>query len=241
MHEQIKLSIVIPAYREEKRIHIILEAVEKYVKSKPFPTETIIVVDASPDNTAQVAKQYADRIPSLTVFEGKENRGKGGAVQDGVRLARGEYVVFADADNSTPIEQVDKLLEYIDQYDLVIGSRYCPKGKLAIPQSLTRRMGSRVLNSIIQLLAVPGIKDTQCGFKLFKTEVAKDIFKRETIYGFSFDIEILAIARILKYKVKEEGIIWYDNPHSTVSPIKDGLRMIGDAWQIRKNIVKKIY
>jgi dolichyl-phosphate beta-glucosyltransferase len=235
------LSIIIPAYREEKRIHIILEAIAKYEKTKSFKIETIVVADASPDKTVEVATKYVDKLRSLTIIDNKINKGKGGAVQEGILTAKGQYILFADADNSTPVEQVDKLLKFVHKYEVVIGSRYCDDGKLAVPQSLTRIIGSRGLNAIIQLLAVSGIEDTQCGFKLFESKAAGEIFKRQTINGFSFDIEILAIAKKLGYKIKETGITWYDNPHSTVSPIKDGLRMIGDAWRVRKNIIRGVY
>lgn len=236
-----KLSIVVPAYNEEKRIHTILEAIEKYVKGKDFRIETLIVVDGSPDNTADVAEAYSDKIPNFRVIRGRENRGKGGAVAHGFSLAKGKYVVFSDADNSTPIEQVDKLLKYAENFDVVIGSRYCSGGKLAVPQPFYRIAGSRFLNILIQLLAVPGVKDTQCGFKLFEREAANRIFSKMSVKGWSFDIEILAIARKLGYKIKEVGITWYDNPHSAVNPIKDGLRMITDSWQVRKNIISGVY
>lgn len=235
------LTVIVPAYNEEKRIHIILDAIAKYEKTKSFRVETIVVVDASPDRTAEVARSFIGKLSNLKVIEGKVNKGKGGAVREGVSVARGKYVLFADADNSTPIEQADKLLKYADQYEVVIGSRYCRGGRLSIPQSFVRRFGSRVLNIIIQSLAVSGIKDTQCGFKLFENKAARDIFGLQTIFGFSFDIEILAIAKKLGFKIKETGIVWYDNPHSTVSPIRDGAKMIGDAWQVRKNILKGVY
>lgn len=235
------LSIIVPAYKEEKRIPIILEAIAKYEQTKDFKVETIVVADASPDRTAEVAKSYIGKLANLRVIEGKENKGKGGAVREGMLAAQGKYIVFADADNSTPIEQVDKLLQYADKYPVVIGSRYCDGGKLAIPQSFVRRAGSRALNIVIQMLAISGIKDTQCGFKLFENKAAQDIFKRQTIFGFSFDVEILAIAKKRGYKIKEAGITWYDNPHSTVNPFKDGFRMVGDAWRVRKNIIKGLY
>ncbi|HOX40876.1 MAG TPA: glycosyltransferase, partial [bacterium] len=123
MEESYYLSIVVPAYKEEDRIPVMMDAIEKYVKSKDFPIETIILVDASPDNTAGVAKGYADRIPNLRVIVGRVNRGKGGAVKHGIMEARGKYIVFADADNSTPIEQVDKLLKHVSRHEVVIGSR----------------------------------------------------------------------------------------------------------------------
>lgn len=241
MDNIIFLSIVIPAYKEEKRIHIILDAIAKYEKTKDFQIETIVVVDASPDRTAEVAKGFKDKLSHLRVIEGKVNKGKGGAVQEGMLAARGKYIIFADADNSTPIEQADKLLKYADRHDVIIGSRYCDGGKLAVPQSLFRRVGSRGLNWAIQFLAIFGIKDTQCGFKLFSQKAAKEIFAKQTIFGFSFDIEILAIAKKLGYKIKEAGITWYDNPHSTVSPIKDGVRAVRDSWQVRKNIIAGKY
>ncbi|MCL5411063.1 MAG: glycosyltransferase family 2 protein [Patescibacteria group bacterium] len=239
--KEIYLSIVVPAYKEEDRIHKILDAIEGYQDSHEFLTETIIVVDGSPDNTAEEAKKYAKKIENLRIIDRKENRGKGYTVKEGMLAAIGKYVLFTDADNSTPIKQVDKLLKYIETYDVVIGSRYCEGGKLARPQPFYRIIGSRVLNHIIQSLAAPKIKDTQCGFKLFKAKAAQEIFKRQTFDRFSFDIEILAIARSLKLWVKEVGITWYDDPHSTVNPIKDGLRMIKDSWQVRKNLKARKY
>ena len=239
--KEIYLSIVIPAYNEEKRIHKILDSIVEYEKSCKFLVETVIAIDASPDDTLKVAEAYKNKISNLVILDGKVNRGKGGAVQEGFKVARGKYIIFADADNATPIEQVDKLLAYVDKYDVVIGSRYCKGGKLAIPQSFVRRAGGRGLNILIQALAVSGIRDTQCGFKLFEAKAAREIFTRLTIFNFSFDIELLAIALHLGYKVKEVGIIWYDDPHSTVSPIKDGLKMVLNAWTIRKNIVKGKY
>jgi dolichyl-phosphate beta-glucosyltransferase len=235
------LSVVIPAYNEEKRISTILQAILDFEKTKTFQIQTIVVVDASPDRTAEVAKSFIGKISNLTVIEGKVNKGKGGAVQEGMLTAQGEYILFADADNSTPIEQVDKLLKYSEKNEVVIGSRYCKGGKLAIPQPITRRFGSRVLNLIIQALAIPGIRDTQCGFKMFSNRAAKEIFQHQTIFDFSFDIEILAIAKKLGYKIKETGITWYDNPHSTVNPLKDGVRMIKDAWRVRKNLLDNVY
>ncbi|OQA04599.1 MAG: Undecaprenyl-phosphate 4-deoxy-4-formamido-L-arabinose transferase [bacterium ADurb.Bin400] len=239
--DEIYLSIVIPAYKEEERIHLILDAISTYQKHHDFAIETIVVVDGSPDNTAATALKYENKLPNLTVIDRKENHGKGYSVKEGVLKAKGKYVLFADADNSTPVEQADKLLEFAESYDVVIGSRYCPNGKLARPQPIHRIIGSRVLNMIIQALAIAGIRDTQCGFKLFESKVAKEVFKRQTFERFSFDIELLAIAKRLGYSIKEVGITWYDNPHSTVNPIKDGLRMIRDAWQVRKNIVAGLY
>lgn len=241
MNSEIELSIIIPAYKEEKRISTVLSAIEKYVKNNEFKVETIVVVDGSPDKTAEVAESFVEGIPGLRIIDRKENLGKGATVREGVLAAKGKYILFTDADNSTPIDQVSKLLPFMNRYEVVIGSRYIEGGKIAIPQSIVRRAGSRVLNVIIQTIAIYGIRDTQCGFKLFQSEPAREIFSRTTLTNFSFDIELLAIAKKLGYKIKEVGINWYDNPHSTVSPIKDGWQMIKDAWHIRKNIISGKY
>lgn len=235
------LTIVIPAYKEEKRIHKILDAIAKYQKEKEFTIETIVVCDASPDDTAGVVRQYKDKLNDLRVIEGKVNKGKGGAVQEGMLSAKGKYIIFADADNSTPIEQADKLLRFVPKYEVVIGSRYCDGGKLAVSQSLFRRLGGRAMNLAIQTLAIAGISDTQCGFKLFSNQAAKKIFQKQTVFNFSFDIEILVIAKRLGFMIKEVGITWYDDPHSTVSPIRDGVRIIKDSWNIRKNVLAGKY
>lgn len=241
MNNEIELSIVIPAYKEEKRISVVLEAIEKYLLGVDFKVETIVVVDGSPDRTAEVAESFKSRIVGLKVIDRQQNLGKGATVREGVLAAKGKYILFTDADNSTPVEQVGKLLPYAKKYEVVIGSRYSDGGKIAVPQSLVRRIGSRIINIFIQTIAVYGIRDTQCGFKLFQAEPARQIFTRTTLSNFSFDIELLAIAKKLGYKIREVGINWYDNPHSTVNPIKDGLQMISDAWHIRKNIIAGKY
>jgi len=241
MPQEFYLSIVIPAYREETRIHKILEAIVEYQKGKDFLIETLVVIDGSPDNTVDSVKKFSDKIPNLRVINRLKNKGKGYTVKEGVLHSSGKFILFADADNSTPVKQADKLLKYVDKYQVVIGSRYCRGGKLAHPQPFYRVLGGRGMNLIIQLLAARGIKDTQCGFKLFEREAALKIFKLQTFDRFSFDIELLAIARKLGYKTKEVGITWYDDPHSTVNPIKDGLQMVRDSWIIRKNITKGLY
>ena len=241
MSSDFYLSIVIPAFREEKRISQVLDAIVEFEKDCDFSIETIVVDDASPDSTVKVVKKYENIIKNLVIIEEKVNKGKGGAVSVGVMKARGKYIVFADADNATPIEQVKKLLNYIGDYEVVIGSRYCEGGKLAVPQSVVRIIGGRLLNRLIQYAVAPGIKDTQCGFKLFEAKAAKNIFSNLTIYGWSFDIEVIGIAKALGYKVKEVGVTWYDSPHSTLHPFKDGLKMIKDAWQIKKNIRESVY
>ncbi len=241
MSEKPYLSVVVPAYKEEHRIHKILDAIIKFQEKQSYQIEIIIVLDGSPDNTKMQAQKYYGVIPNIRIIDRKENKGKGYTVKEGILAAKGDWILFSDADNSTPISQVNKLLEHTKDNHVLIGSRYIQGSKLARPQPFYRIWGSRFLNLIIQLFAVPGIKDTQCGFKLFEYKAAKEIFNHMTFNRWSFDIEILAIARHLGYKITEVGITWYDDPHSQVNPIKDGLRMIKDAWQVRKNIYMKLY
>ncbi|MFA5157904.1 MAG: dolichyl-phosphate beta-glucosyltransferase [Patescibacteria group bacterium] len=241
MENDIKLSIVIPAYKEETRIHKSLDAIIKYEKGHDFVVETLVVLDGTPDNTLSVVEKYKDKLKHLKIIDRKENKGKGYTVKEGVLAAKGKFILFTDADNATPIEQVDKLLEYTDKYQIVIGSRYIKGGKLAVPQGIIRKIGGRALNLMIQGLAVPGIIDTQCGFKLFEHSAGKNVFEKMTFDRFSFDIEVLAIGKKLDYKVKEVGITWFNDPHSTVSPVKDGLKMIRDAWRVNRNIAKGLY
>lgn len=241
MSERPYLSIVVPAYKEEKRIHKILDAIIDYEKDHDFAVEVIIVIDGHQDKTTEAADKYKEKIAGLKIIDRKENKGKGYTVKEGMLAASGKYIIFVDADNATPIEQVDKLLKFVSEYPVIIGSRYIQGGRLAIPQTLFRKLGGRALNLVIRMLAVPGISDTQCGFKLFSHSAAKEIFRRMTFDRWSFDIEVLSIARVHDYKIKEVGITWYNDPHSLVSPIKDGLRMIRDAWTVRKNIKQGIY
>jgi len=239
--KEVYLSIVVPAHNEEKRIHSILNDIVKYEGTHDFGVEIIVVINGSTDKTAEIVNGYKSKIENLIVVDTDDKLGKGGAVQKGMMMAKGKFIIFSDADNSTPIAQADKLLKFAEDFPVVIGSRYCKEGRLAKPQPFSRLIGGRGLNLILQILLTPGIKDTQCGFKLFEREAARAIFKRETVFGWSFDVEILAIAKILGYKIKEAGVIWYDNPHSAVHPVKDALQMISDAWRVRLNILEGRY
>jgi len=241
MNDQPYLSVVIPAYKEEKRINKILSAIVEYQTKHDFEIEVIVVLDGTPDDTLTAALNFQNKLQGLKVINRKENRGKGYSVKEGMLKSSGKYRLFADSDNSTPFDQVDKLLDFMKKYDVVIGSRYVEGGGQKKRQPLVRIIGSRILNLFIRTLAVRGIKDTQCGFKLFKDTAAREIFKRQTIERWSFDIEILAIARQLSYNIAEVPVIWNDDPHSTVSPIKDGLKMIAASWEIRKNVLRGIY
>jgi glycosyltransferase involved in cell wall biosynthesis len=235
------LSVVIPAYKEEKRIHKILDKIVAYGASHDFDIEVIVVLDGTPDETARVVESYRVQLPCLRVIDRKENRGKGYSVREGMLAARGRYRLFADADDSTAFEQVDLLLQQMEAHHVAIASRYVAGGMQTVKQSFVRIVGSRVLNMIIRVLVVPGIHDTQCGFKLFRAEAAETIFSRAVVDDWSFDFEVLAIARLRGFLVAEVPVVWNDDPHSTLSPIKDGIAMVRAAWQVRRNVRSDLY
>lgn len=235
------LSVVIPAYKEEQRIHKVLDSIVAYTKTHAETVEVIVVLDGTPDRTADAVAVYRAQLPNLQIIDRKENRGKGYTVREGMLAAHGQYRLFADADNSTAFEQVDALLAQMDSHDIAIASRYVSGGRQSEKQPFARIIGSRVLNMIIRTLVVPGIADTQCGFKLFRANAAQEIFSRATVNDWSFDFEVLAIARVLGCTVAEVPVVWNDDPHSTLSPIKDGVAMIRAAWAVRNAIRRGTY
>lgn len=231
------LSVVIPAYNEQKRLPKTLRSIARYIARSSNTIEVIVVDDGSTDNTVNLAQRYAPEIPHLRVIALSKNHGKGHAVQQGVFAAKGKYILFMDADNSTPISEVEKLLPYITTNQVVIGSRATASSDILIAQPWYRRLLGRVGNLLIRTLAVKGIQDTQCGFKLFRHRAAKQIFKRLQIMRFGFDMEILSIAQnVLGYKIKEVGVSWIDAPGSKVHPIRDGRRTLQELFRIAYNL-----
>lgn len=237
------LSIIIPCYNEEQRIQKYFENFERFAKSAPYKVEVIFVNDGSSDKTAKVIEDILDKENSglFRLVSFTRNHGKGYAVKRGIFAARGRFILFADADNATPIEQVDKLLTYANVYDVIIGSRYIQKGTVQKSESLVRVVGARFLNLAIRVMIGLKIVDTQCGFKLFEASAARDIFSRQTFEGFSFDVEILAIAKKLGYKIIEVPVTWIHDPNSKVEPIKEGFRFLKALIIIRWNFLTRKY
>lgn len=237
--EEIFLSVVIPAYNESRRIGKTLNIILDYLEKKDFNYEIIVVDDGSKDNTKQLAE--ALKIPNLRIESYGENRGKGYAINHGVNQAKGKYILFADADNSTPFQEVDRLLEHIEQYDVVIGSRYLKNSNIKVKQSFLRIMASRFGNLLIQILILPGIPDTQCGFKMFKQTVAKKIFYRQTIWRWGFDMEILRIAKEQKMTIKQVSVDWYNDEASRIQSRKVFLKTLNELFRIRWNSFVGLY
>lgn len=237
----IYLSVVIPAYNEERRIGKTLVSIRDFLNKQNYNYEIIVVDDGSNDTTKDIINIMADGWPQLRFIYNQINRGKGAVVRQGVLNSKGQCILFTDADNATPIEQVDKLLQHIEEFPIVIGSRHCPGGKIHIPQARHRIILSRASNLLIRLLAVPGVWDTQCGFKLFECNAGKNIFANIQLARFGFDFEALAIAQHLGYKFKEVGIEWYNDPESKVRAGKEALRTLRDLLKIKSNLMRGVY
>ena len=230
------ISIIIPAFNEEKRIAGSLEKLAAFLKTRKETFEVIVVDDASTDGTRKVAEKFANQIPNLRVIrlEKSPYEGKGLAVNKGVSVAKGDIVVFTDADFSTPIEEIDKLLEKIDEgFDIAIGSRALDRSLVKTKQSFVREFIGRVWNFLVQRIALPGIVDTQCGFKAFRLSSSKELFEKERIFDFGFDVELLYLARKKGLKIAEIPVIWNNHPESKVHPVKDSIAMFTDLFKIR--------
>jgi dolichyl-phosphate beta-glucosyltransferase len=203
--------------------------------------EIIVVDDGSNDNTAGVVNAMKERIHELHCVRYIPNRGKGYAVKVGVEKSRGEYILFTDADNSTPIEAFEKFYPLLSHTTVVIGSRYMADSDVKIRQPKYRILLGRLGNFLIRVFLFGNIRDTQCGFKAFQHRAAKELFSRMKINGFGFDIEILSIAYLLKYSVREVPVSWYNSPVSRVRPIKDALRTFTELLYIKLNLMSGRY
>ena len=214
------LSIIIPAYNEEERIGKTLRRVDAYLKEQVFTAEIVVVIDGAKDNTARVASDLQAEIVNLRVIDRKENRGKGYTVREGILAAMGEIRLFSDADNSTDISHFDKMKSLFQQnYDIVICSRDkkdAAGATQAVPQSFFKRQLGNMGNLFIQLFAVRGIWDTQCGFKAFRAKAVEQIFSRAKIDRWGFDVEVLALARKFNYRVGIVPAYWINDPKSHV-------------------------
>lgn len=227
------LSIVIPAHNEERRLPQTLGQVIDFVKQQPFETEVLVVENASRDNTLQVVQGYASRYPFIKAMH-IDLPGKGRAVQVGMLAATGAYRFFADADFSMPVAEISRFIPPALDVPVAIASREA-RGAVRYHEPAYRHITGRVFNSLIRLLVLHDLDDTQCGFKMFRADAAADLFPRQTLMGWSFDVELLYIARRRGYKILEMGVPWYFNPESKVNVLRDSWRMFTDLIAIRRN------
>lgn len=226
--------MVIPAYDEDPRILPTLERVRDYLGSQDFSWSVTVVSDGSRDRTCDIVEAFAKENPGFALHAYKPNQGKGNAVRVGMLNCPGEWKLFSDADLATPIEEVEKLRAAVNaQIPIAIGSRPLRESRLEVRQPWYREMLGRLANGIIQMLGMRGIHDTQCGFKLFRGDVAEDIFSRCKMKGFSFDFEALMIAHDLNYSIAEVPVIWRHQEGSKVKLWRDVPRALRDLVKLR--------
>ncbi|HEC91526.1 MAG TPA: glycosyltransferase family 2 protein [Candidatus Atribacteria bacterium] len=237
-----KLSVIIPAYNEEKRLPRTLREIDEYLKKQDYDSEIIVVSDGSTDKTVEVVKNLMNYIENLKILDFKKNRGKGFGVRQGMLKAMGDYRLFTDADNSTSIDQVEKMWPFFEKgYDVVIGSRDVKGAVLSPPQPWWRRLLGDIFRFLTHIICGTwGILDTQCGFKGFTKKAAENIFKETKINGFAFDPEILVIAKKFGYKIKEIPVRWRNDPESKVK-FKNMIKMGIGLFKIRLNLISHKY
>jgi dolichyl-phosphate beta-glucosyltransferase len=237
---EIFLSIIIPAYNEEGRLPGTLRQVSDFLSTQSYSSEVLVIENGSSDHTLQVAQEFAQSYPQLRVLQCTQ-RGKGLAVRQGMLAARGEYRFMCDADLSMPIAEVSRFLPpKLNDIDIAIASRETP-GAVRYHEPHYRHIVGRVYNGLIRLVALPGLQDTQCGFKCFRGGLVEELFSRQTLGGWSFDVELLFIARRRGYHIAEVPIAWEYNPGSKVNVLRDSFRMAVDLLSIRLNGWRGIY
>jgi len=228
------LSLVFPAHNEESRLPATLEQTAEFLKNQAYDSEIIVVENGSSDCTLAIARQFVNQIPNLQVIH-EDRRGKGLAVRTGMLAATGEYRMFLDVDLSMPISEVNRFIPPIlPRLDVAIASREV-RGAVRYGEPYIRHIVGRGFNLLVRLLALPGLQDSQCGFKCFRGQVADELFARQTIDGWTFDVEVLFIARKRGYTISEIPIAWYYYPQSKMRVMPASFRMFADLWAIRRN------
>jgi len=238
------VSVIIPAYNEAERIAPTLHRVNDYLGGCSFSSEILVVLDGGTDNTREVLRQVAETVANLKILDRSHNRGKGYTVREGMLKATGRWRLFCDADNSTDIRHFDKMLPLLEAgYDIVIASRHsndAAGAQQVVPQRRHKRMVGQLGNLFIQCIAVPGVWDTQCGFKAFRAPVAERLFSQATIEGWAFDVEILALAQVEKCKIGVIAAEWVNDGRSHVRPF-DYLKVFVDTVKVRSHLLARKY
>ncbi len=234
-----RLSIIIPAYNEAERIGPTMEAIATYIHQQPYVSEVLLVDDGSSDDTSEQACLTWHGPERMRILRQEPNQGKGAAIQRGMLEARGEWRLFTDADNSTPIEMVERLWPHANKgVDVCIASRAVIGSDIQTHQPFCREMMGRCFNGLVRALTVSGIHDTQCGFKMFSARAAEAIFPRLRLSDWAFDVECLMLARGLGFSIAEIPVVWINNPATRVSALRDSLKMFYDLWSLRQRYGK---
>jgi dolichyl-phosphate beta-glucosyltransferase len=237
------ISIIIPAYNEELRIEKTLRNVLHFPFWSSVGLELIVVDDASKDKTPKIVETFMCDYPCVKLLRGEVNRGKGFSVRRGMQEAQGDYLFFVDADGSTPIEEIQKLLPLVMSgvCDIAIGSRGLKESDVRIKQNWVRQSMGKVFNLFVRFSLLKEFRDTQCGFKCFSKKAAKAVFPLQRVNRFAFDVELLVIATAKGFHIKEVPVVWLNSPQSKVNPLKDSTIMFFDLFRIKANLLKGLY
>ncbi len=240
MAKQPFLSLIIPVYNEEKRIKYGLTQIFSFLKNKKFSWELIIVDDGSIDNTVALAKKLTLTIKTVKILN-SNHQGKGGALKKGVKSAQGEWLIFFDIDIATPMDEYNNFEKWMGRFDVIIGSRKMKGAHIEVHQPFFREFGGKVFTLLTNTLVTRNISDVTCGFKLFKTKIAKDLFQRSRLADWSFDAEILYLAQKKGVKIKEVPVRWKDDPQTKVNLMKDTIDAFYGLLKIRFNDFQGLY
>jgi dolichyl-phosphate beta-glucosyltransferase len=234
-----ELSVILPAYNEGNKIKKNVLKIDEYLMNKGYDYEILVVDDGSEDSTSEIVKGI--KSDKIKVLKNQPNRGKGYSVRKGMLESKKEYAVFMDADLATPLKELEKFKEFTKDNDVLIASRNLKDSNIVVTQPFHRQILGKGFSLLTQILAVEGIKDTQCGFKMFNKKAKEIIFPRQTFERFGFDVEILHIANKHDLSIKELPVTWINDPDSRVNPIKDSLKMFIDLLKVRFNSIKGLY
>lgn len=237
-----RLSVIVPAYNEERRLGAALEQITAYLRTRRYTWEILVVDDGSSDDTVGVTDQFRRQFPNVRLLGNGANFGKGYSVRRGMLAAQGEVRLFTDADASTPIRELEKFWPPLAEgVQVVIGSRAVPGANVLVPQGWHRKWGGRFFNLLVRWISLPGLHDTQCGFKAFTAEAAQRVFALCRIPGFGFDAEALYLAHKLGFRTAEVGVEWVNSPATKVSALKDFLTMAMDLVRTRQAFARGDY
>ncbi len=242
MTQSTAVSVIVPAYDEARRIERMLGEAVSYFRARGRSAEILVVDDGSQDETSAVVRGVARSAPEVRLIRLAQNHGKGYAVRTGMVNASGARVLFADADGATPMPEIERLDQALDAgADLAVGSRAFVHAGVQVKRKWYRHVMGRTFHGLVSLLSVRGVKDTQCGFKLFRGAAAHDLVSRMRMTGFSFDVEVLLMAQRRGYRIAEVPVNWVHQPGSKVRIVRDSLRMSRDLLAIRANSVRGEY
>lgn len=236
-----RVSIVIPAWNEAKRLPAAFKSLKTSMTKLGVPFEVLLVVEPGTDATLPIAQAYAADAPGFFVLSNSRHLGKGHAIRTGVLRARGEFIFYMDADLSVPLEEVASFLRSFAEckaVDVLVGNRAHAASRIVRRQSFVRRTMGRVYNQILHLLRLASLHDTQCGFKAFRRKAARDIFRLQSLDGFAFDVEVLLLAEGLGYRIADLPVAWRNSPDSKVHIVRDSLRMFWDTVWLRRRVAR---